>query len=100
VRPFFRAGLRPPSPPGYPPSNGYGRNSTMRIDEEGNMELSAEENQDLMDRLEIPESDYDDPPVEIECTGMEDNVAIFAARNTKTGKLVVMEFDLMDDADG
>lgn len=68
----------------------------MRIDQDGNMELTAEENQDLMDRLEIAESDYDDPPVAIECTGMENNMAEFKATNTRTGKSVVMVFDLMD----
>lgn len=69
----------------------------MHIDADGNMELTAEENQDLMDRLEIPESDYDDPPVEIECTAMENNVATFTAKNTQTGKSVVMVFDLMEN---
>jgi hypothetical protein len=71
----------------------------MRIDDDGNMELTAEENQELMDRLEIAEGDYDDPPVEIECTGMESNSATFKATNTKTGKSVVMVFDLMDDTE-
>jgi hypothetical protein len=68
----------------------------MRIDSAGNMELSADENQDLMDRLEIPATDYDDPPVEIECTGMEQDAATFRATNTKTGKSVVLVFDLME----
>lgn len=63
------------------------------------MELTAEENQDLMDRLNIPESEYDDPPVEIECVGIENEVATFKATNTKTGKSVEMVFDLMDDDD-
>jgi hypothetical protein len=71
----------------------------MRIDSDGNMELTAEENQDLMDRLNIPESEYDDPPVEIECVGIENEVATFKATNTKTGKSVEMVFDLMDDDD-
>ncbi|MBP1152370.1 MULTISPECIES: hypothetical protein [Methylocaldum] len=71
----------------------------MRIDSYGNMELTAEENQDLMDRLDIPESDYDDPPVEIECVGIENEVATFKATNTKTGKSVQMVFDLMDEED-
>ncbi|WP_086133301.1 hypothetical protein [Methylocaldum sp. SAD2] len=71
----------------------------MRIDSDGNMELTAEENQDLMDRLDIPESDYDDPPVEIECVGIENEVATFKATNTKTGKSVQMVFDLMDEED-
>ena len=70
----------------------------MRIDEEGNMELTAEENQDLMDRLEIPESDYDDPPVAIECTGVTDHSATFKATNTRTGKSFVMVFDVMEDS--
>jgi hypothetical protein len=69
----------------------------MRIDSDGNMELTAEENQDLMDRLDIPEGDYDDPPVEIECVGIENEVATFKATNTKTGKSVEMVFDLMDE---
>lgn len=69
----------------------------MHIDADGNMELTAEENQDLMDRLGIPESDYDDPPVEIECSAMENNVATFTAKNTQTGKSVVMVFDLMEN---
>lgn len=67
----------------------------MRIDEDGNMELSAEENQRLMDQLEIAPGDYDDPPVEIECTGMDDSAATFKATNTKTGKSVVMVFDML-----
>lgn len=70
----------------------------MHIDADGNMELTADENQDLMDKLEIPQSEYDDPPVEIECTAMEDNVATFTAKNTKTGKTAVMVFDLLGDA--
>lgn len=71
----------------------------MRIDEEGNMELTAEENQDLMDQLEVPESEYDDPPVEIEYNGTEDNQATFTAINTKTGKSVSLVFDLMEDGE-
>jgi len=69
----------------------------MRIDEDGNMELSAEENQNLMDQLGIAAKDYDDPPVEIECTEMNDDAATFKATNTKTGKTVVLVFDLMGD---
>jgi hypothetical protein len=69
----------------------------MNIDDDGNMELTAEENQRLMDQLEIDPSDYDDPPVEIECTGMDEDAATFKATNTKTGKSVVMVFDLMPD---
>ena len=69
----------------------------MHIDAEGNMDLSAEENQDLMDRLGIEERDYDDPPVEIECTAMEDNVVTFTARNTRSGKSVALVFDLMEN---
>jgi hypothetical protein len=71
----------------------------MRIDSDGNMELTAEENQDLMDRLDIPESEYDDPPVEIECVGLENDVATFKATNTKTGKSVQMVFDLMGEGE-
>lgn len=71
----------------------------MRIDEEGNMELTAEENQDLMDQLEVPESEYDDPPVEIEYNGTENNQATFTAINTKTGKSVSLVFDLMEDGE-
>jgi hypothetical protein len=67
----------------------------MNIDDDGNMELTAEENQRLMDQLEIDPSDYDDPPVEIECTGMDEDAATFKATNIKTGKSVVMVFDLM-----
>ena len=47
----------------------------MRIDEEGNMELSAEENQRLMD----------------------DQAATFTALNTDTGKTIELVFDLMAD---
>ncbi|MGZ8218089.1 hypothetical protein [Methylomagnum sp.] len=72
----------------------------MNIDADGNMELTAEENQALMDQLEIAAGDYDDPPVEIECTAMEDGAATFKATNTKTGKEVVMVFDFMEDEDG
>ncbi|HYE34187.1 hypothetical protein [Methylocaldum sp.] len=71
----------------------------MRIDPDGNMELTAEENQDLMDQLDIPENEYDDPPVEIECVGVENEVATFKATNIKTGKSVQMVFDLMDEED-
>ncbi len=68
----------------------------MQIDEEGNLELSAEENQALMDSLDIPESQYDDPPVSIEYLGMEDNVARFRVINTETLKSRMMEFDRME----
>ncbi|SMF95786.1 hypothetical protein SAMN02949497_3161 [Methylomagnum ishizawai] len=71
----------------------------MRIDEDGNMELSAEENQSLMDELDIPEEEYDDPPVEIESVGMEGGAATFTATNTKTGKTVTLVFDLMGEGD-
>jgi len=67
----------------------------MYIDDDGNMELSAEENQSLMDRLEIDARDYDDPPVSIECLGMDEDAATFKATNTKTGKSIEMVFDLM-----
>jgi hypothetical protein len=69
----------------------------MRIDDDGNMELSAEENQSLMDQLEIHRRDYDDPPVEIECEGIEGNAATFRATNTQTGKSVTLVFDLLED---
>lgn len=72
----------------------------MNIDDDGNMELSAEENQRLMDQLEIAPEDYDDPPVEIECTGMEDHAATFKAVNTRTGKSIVLVFDLLDNSSG
>lgn len=67
----------------------------MYIDDDGNMELSAEENQSLMDRLEIDARDYDDPPVAIECLSMDDDAATFKATNTKTGKSIELVFDLM-----
>lgn len=70
----------------------------MNIDENGNMELTAEENQRLMDQLEIHERDYDDPPVSIECESMEDGSASFRAINTQTGKEVVLVFDLVPDS--
>jgi hypothetical protein len=65
----------------------------MQIDADGNMELSAKENQKLMDELDIAPEDYDDPPVEIECIGMEDSAATFKATNTRTGKTVTLIFD-------
>ncbi|GAB6046730.1 hypothetical protein JCM19379_05530 [Methyloparacoccus murrellii] len=71
----------------------------MHIDADGNMELSAEENQRLMDQLEIDPEDYDDPPVEIECTGMEEAAATFRATNTRTGKSVTLVFDMVGDED-
>ena len=67
----------------------------MYIDDDGNMELSAEENQSLMDRLEIDARDYDDPPVSIECLGMDEDAATFNATNTKTGKSIELVFDLV-----
>lgn len=69
----------------------------MQIDQDGNMELSAEENQELMDKLNVAESDYDDPPVEIESVGVENNVATFKATNTKTGKSFNMEFEMVGE---
>lgn len=69
----------------------------MRIDRDGNMELTAEENQDLMDQLEVAPEDYDDPPVEIESLDIEGNVSRFQATNTRTGKTVVMVFDHLED---
>ena len=67
----------------------------MRIDDDGNMALSAEENQSLMDQLDIPVSEYDDPPVAIECLGMDEDAATFKATNTQTGKTVELVFDLI-----
>lgn len=69
----------------------------MQIDQDGNMELNAEENQQLMDQLGIAAADYDDPPVEIEGIGVENDVASFKATNTKTGKSIVMEYELKED---
>jgi hypothetical protein len=46
-----------------------------------------------MDRLDIPASEYDDPPVHIETLGIENKTVRFKATNTNTGKSVVMEFD-------
>lgn len=69
----------------------------MHIDQDGNMELSAEENQKLMDQLEIAAADYDDPPVEIEALGVEEGVARFTARNTRTGKTVTLEFEQVEE---
>ncbi|BBL72206.1 hypothetical protein [Methylogaea oryzae] len=71
----------------------------MQIDQDGNMELSAEENQMLMDKLDIAPQDYDDPPVEIESVGVEESVATFKASNTRTGKSVTLEFELAGDED-
>ncbi len=71
----------------------------MHIDSEGNMELSAEENQDLMDRLDIPPTEYDDPPVAIEVVESGNDVIRFKATNTKTGKFVVLEFESMGQED-
>lgn len=71
----------------------------MHIDDDGNMELTAEENQKLMDQLDIAPADYDDPPVHIECTTMEENAATFKATNTRTGKSVELVFDMMPEGD-
>jgi hypothetical protein len=71
----------------------------MKIDEEGNLELTAEENQTLMDQLDIPKNQYDDPPIEIEYTSMEENIAQFKATNTRTGKIAIMEFELLESND-
>lgn len=65
----------------------------MHIHPDGNIELTAEENQVLMDKLEIDANDYDDPPVEIESIDMEDGVAKLQASNTRTGKTIIMEFE-------
>jgi hypothetical protein len=69
----------------------------MKIDRDGNMELSAEENQDLMDQLGIAPRDYDDPPIEIESLGVENGAATFKATNLKTGKTIEMVFDALDE---
>lgn len=69
----------------------------MHIDQDGNMELSAEENQQLMDQLDIAAADYDDPPVEIEALDVADGVARFKARNTRTGKTVTLEFEQVEE---
>jgi hypothetical protein len=71
----------------------------MKIDPDGNMELSAEENQDLMDQLGIAPRDYDDPPIEIESLGVENGVATFKATNLRTGKAIEMVFDALDGTD-
>jgi len=70
----------------------------MEIDDDGNMTLTAEENQDLMDRLGIAEADYDDPPVAIESVEFEAGVATFRATNTRTGKSVMLTFDSSPEA--
>lgn len=69
----------------------------MHIHPDGNIELTAEENQVLMDKLEIDARDYDDPPVEIESVDMEDGLAKLKAVNTRTGKSIVMEFEFESD---
>lgn len=69
----------------------------MKIDKDGNMELSAEENQSLMDQLEIHRRDYDDPPVDIEFEGDEEGAVKFRATNTRTGKTVTLVFDTVED---
>lgn len=61
------------------------------------MELSAEENQRLMDQLEIHPRDYEDPPVAIELEPSEEGAAQFRATNTRTGKSVVLVFDRVED---
>jgi hypothetical protein len=71
----------------------------MEIDDDGNMTLTAEENQDLMDRLGIAEADYDDPPVAIESVEFEAGVATFRATNTRTGKSVILTFDSSPEAE-
>jgi phosphoribosylamine-glycine ligase len=64
----------------------------MRIDTDGNIEFSADENQELMDQLQIPPHEYDDPPVELEYLEEEDDTVTIKATNTKTGKSVLLEF--------
>ncbi|MGR8934035.1 MAG: hypothetical protein ACU837_06540 [Gammaproteobacteria bacterium] len=69
----------------------------MQIDADGTIAFSAEENQNLMDQLKIPRSEYDDPPVELEYVGEEGGSITLKATNTKTGKEVLLEFELQDE---
>lgn len=69
----------------------------MQIDTDGNMELSAEENQALMDQLDIAPGDYDDPPVDIALVSLKDGVATFKATHTRTGKTIKLEFDSVEE---
>ena len=71
----------------------------MKIDHEGNMELSAEENQNLMDQLDIHPRDYDDPPVSIDLEDSESGSIKFRATNTATGKSIVLVFDRVEEND-
>jgi hypothetical protein len=74
----------------------YKRKNAMQIDADGTIVFSAEENQELMDQLKISPNDYDDPPVELEYIGDEDGTITIKATNTKTGKHVLLGFDLED----
>ena len=68
----------------------------MHIDADGNIEFTAEENQELMEQLKIRPRDYDDPPVELEYLEEKDNIVTLKATNTETGKYVLLEFDRED----
>lgn len=70
----------------------------MQIDADGNIVFSAEENQELMDLLKIPPSEYDDPPVEFEYVDDEDGTMTIKATHTKTGKHVLLEFALQEES--
>lgn len=72
----------------------------MQIDAEGNMELTAEENQSLMDQLNIPPSEYDDPPVSIEWLKEDEELIVFKATHLKTGKFVHLEFEQPGSQEG
>lgn len=69
----------------------------MQIDVDGTIVLSAEENQELMDQLKIPLNEYDDPPVELEYMGDEAGLITIRAINTKTGKEVLLEYELLGE---
>lgn len=69
----------------------------MQIDVDGTLVFSAEENQDLMDQLKISQSEYDDPPVELEYMGDEGGTITIKATNTKTGKEVLLEYELQEE---
>lgn len=71
----------------------------MKIDDSGNMELTAEENQALMDQLKIHPRDYDDPPVSIDFETTDEGSVRFRATNTRTGQSVVLVFDSVEDTD-
>jgi len=69
----------------------------MQIDEDGNMMLTAEENQNLMDQLDIAPDDYDDPPVAIEFVGEQLDYCTFKATNTRTGRSVLLDFTYSEE---